>query len=251
MDDIYVCWISSVIGMKFIRIVLLLFFAFTSYVCAFAQANHPLLQKKLKFNYWDYIKYMNQEHTNLFNGIYYNRTIFDNAPLLKSSWETKFSFGATIYPIRLEGSCINGNMKIEGEHSIPIYSKKNYKINLRRIIFSVSVYPPILYYAEKIFSTNLMSDRILPYAGIGWQGTNLRLTTQSFSDDKFDYNSLVWKIGCSYSIKNSPITGVIEYERSFHGMRQKRFQSISIGITVEWQVLKTLLNTNYRYIPRS
>ena len=142
-------------------------------------------------------------------------------------------------------------MKVKGDHSIPLYKSNDYNIDLQRISFYLSIHIPVLYYAEKTFSINLMSDNVLPYVGIGWQETGLQLNTSSLSDDDFSYNSLMWKVGCSYYFKNLPIIGVVEYESSFNGVRQKKFQSISIGIVVEWQVLKTLLNVNHRYIPRN
>ena len=215
------------------------------YAAAQTAKSSVLLQKDLKFSYWDYIKYMNQEHNNLFNGLHYNKTWFDNAPLLKSYWETKFSLGGTIYPLIYEANIVKGNMSVKG---VPLYSSEDYSISLQRISFYASICPPILYYAEKALSINLMSDNIIPFVGIGWQGTELKLKS---STNDISYNSATWKIGCHYYFQNLPIIGVIEYENSFNGAKQKEFQSISIGIVVEWQVLKSLLDINHRYIPRN
>lgn len=201
-----------------------------------AQMDEPILRRKLKFTYWDYVKYMNQEHNNIFNGFGYSRTMFIEDRLLRPIWETKFSLGITIYPCVLDANIAKGPMWNQGD-----------KWSLEKISFFLSFHLPILHYLERLFLINLLSDNILIYVGFGWQ--EIGLCKSTYSSSNVDFNTFMLKLGCSYSSNKLPIVGIIEYERSISGSKEEQYHAFSIGIVVEWQVLKALLKIDHKYIP--
>lgn len=219
------------------RSLLIILCILISSMCVNAQTDTSILRKKLKFPYWGYVKYMNQEHNNIFNGFCYSRTMFVGNQALRSVWETKFSFGITIYPCILDANITKG----------PMRKNQGDKLSLEKISFSLSFHLPILHYLERLFLINLLSDNILTYIGFGWQDIELRKS--SYSSDNIDFNTFILRLGCSYSFNKIPIVGMIEYERSISGSKKKQYHAFSIGVVVEWQVLKALLKTGHKYIP--
>ncbi len=224
--------------------IILITFLFYNYIPLWAQSENInfLLSQKLSFNIFKYWGHMTKERNIISSGAYTTITNFQNEKLLPNSIGIKYGVKLTFFPFILEGFKFDKKVKIKNPNNIGVYQSLNNSLKHSGWDFSVSICPlPYI---------NQLSERIIPYVGIGYQlsefgfgqlDTEFKkpVFTSKIRSSYLNSSACTWKIGCSFSMKQLPFYLVVDYEQSWHYKNDAiKFSNVNIGLFVNIMLWK-------------